>query len=847
MSSISHSGPDAIVTVKVTYDGVIRRAKMPLREMLPRVLEEHIRSFLQIAADTKIMIERYSDSAAAFVMLDPSNMAVYKQLYRAAKAKSKLKLRVSVLPNNNKAVPKPVTVEDAPEVAETAAADKTEPTKADSSPPVKTASAGSSRTTVSREYDATLLQEAAKLIQDHRADFDNRIRYIMKSNDELSNLTSQLASCKPFKTTPAAPGFSSPLSPVSPAVSATFAVCCNSCEKNIPDAHYHCSTCDDGDFDLCQSCVGQGITCYSEDHWLIKRTMSNGQIVNSTTETIAPKPKARPAPEFQPAEPADDITVPVCDRTSVEESAFSTPLPADTRWPVFGNMRTCNQCVRELPEREFLHCTNCEDYDLCQPCFARDTHGHHPKHGFTTAVPDIKMPAHIRAKMTPGRNQVHHAICDGCDTYITGIRHKCLDCPDWDYCAECVQNAHFVHPSHRFAAVYEPLTDLHASDVAHSVHNGIRCDGPLCSATQATSAYIRGIRYKCAVCHDLDFCANCEASPANEHNKTHPLIKFKTPVRHVSVTTSGEHQDGKRMPAMGDRLSTSSKATETAPSSPANAINAVQTVVDVKPVEAIIPPPCPAEGPMPIPQLQPESELREEDLRAVFLRDSIADGTMFPPNHVFQQTWILRNEGKTAWPAGCSVKFVGGDYMGRVDSAHPAGISELVSASESTICYPPLAPGAECAFSALLRTPSRPGKMISYWRLTTPDGMRFGHRLWCEVIVRAAAVPDVKRTAPSSSPVSAPPVVKTEVNDDSQTSSMMIFPKLEKESPSASMLEETQVEPTEAASKDETDKYDEDDEWDASEDGFMTDEEYDILDASDEEFLEEQQKRLLNR
>lgn len=301
------------------------------------------------------------------------------------------------------------------------------------------------------------------------------------------------------------------------------------------------------------------------------------------------------------------------------------------------------------------------------------------------------------------------------------------------------------------------------------------------------------------------------------------------------------------MPAMGDRLSTSSKATETAPSSPANAINAVQTVVDVKPVEAIIPPPCPAEGPMPIPQLQPESELREEDLRAVFLRDSIADGTIFPPNHVFQQTWILRNEGKTAWPAGCSVKFVGGDYMGRVDSAHPAGISELVSASESTICYPPLAPGAECAFSALLRTPSRPGKMISYWRLTTPDGMRFGHRLWCEVIVRAAAVPDVKRTAPSSSPVSAPPVVKTEVNDDSQTSSMMIFPKLEKESPSASMLEETQVEPTEAASKDEADKYDEDDEWDASEDGFMTDEEYDILDASDEEFLEEQQKRLLNR
>ncbi|KAK6696975.1 hypothetical protein SNK05_013638 [Fusarium graminearum] len=38
-----------------------------------------------------------------------------------------------------------------------------------------------------------------------------------------------------------------------------------------------------------------------------------------------------------------------------------------------------------------------------------------------------------------------------------------------------------------------------------------------------------------------------------------------------------------------------------------------------------------------------------------------------------------------------------------------------------------------------------------------------------------------------------------------------------------------------------------DDEWDYSEEGFMTDEEYDILDASDEEYLEEQKKRLATK
>lgn len=366
------------------------------------------------------------------------------------------------------------------------------------------------------------------------------------------------------------------------------------------------------------------------------------------------------------------------------------------------------------------------------------------------------------------------------------------------------------------------------------------------------TSYIRGIRYKCAVCHDLDFCANCEASPANEHNKTHPLIKFKTPVRHVSVTTSGEHQDGKRMPAMGDRSSTSSKATETVNSPATNSVNAVQTVVDVKPVEAAIPPPRPAKEPIAKPEpvavapAAPKAEFKEEELRAVFIRDCVADGTIFPPNQVFEQTWVLRNEGNTAWPAGCSVKFVGGDYMGHVDSTHPAGISELVSASESTVCYAPLAPGQEYSFTALLRTPMRPGKMISYWRLTTPDGMRFGHRLWCEVNVRAAAVSEVKPKTPT--PTTPPTLVKTEpVDESSQASSTMIFPKLEKESPSASMHEEVKSETTVAAPEEGFEECNQDDEWDGSEDGFLTDEEYDILDASDEEFLEEQEKKLLKK
>lgn len=57
----------------------------------------------------------------------------------------------------------------------------------------------------------------------------------------------------------------------------------------------------------------------------------------------------------------------------------------------------------------------CEDFDLCQTCFGKDAHGHHPQHAFEPAVSGSHMADHIKVKLAPGRNQMHHAICDGCD------------------------------------------------------------------------------------------------------------------------------------------------------------------------------------------------------------------------------------------------------------------------------------------------------------------------------------------------------------------------------------------------------------------------------------------------
>lgn len=103
----------------------------------------------------------------------------------------------------------------------------------------------------------------------------------------------------------------------------SFTICCNKCQANIPDAHWHCSTCNAGDFDLCGTCIGKGVLCDSGDHWLIKRTVKDGKVINSTTETTPPK------------------------RTKVEpkEEIPAISAPQNSASEDLNLYRTCNSCV----------------------------------------------------------------------------------------------------------------------------------------------------------------------------------------------------------------------------------------------------------------------------------------------------------------------------------------------------------------------------------------------------------------------------------------------------------------------------------------------------------------------
>jgi next-to-BRCA1 protein 1 len=120
-----------------------------------------------------------------------------------------------------------------------------------------------------------------------------------------------------------------------------------------------------------------------------------------------------------------------------------------------------------------------------------------------------------------------------------------------------------------------------------------------------------------------------------------------------------------------------------------------------------------------------------------------------------------------------------------------------------------------------------------------------GHKLWCDIVVKKPEVAPEEKTKEVPVPAKVEDLeqnmaklnIEPEVTDTAPIDhSQVVFPKLDKESPSASVhQEDTQ---SQAESRPEEEDYEEceDVEWDedASE-SYMTDEEYDILDASDEE------------
>jgi next to BRCA1 gene 1 protein len=367
-----------------------------------------LRFLLALPPDADVTFERFSDSAGSYVALDSENPAIYKQLYRAAKAKLKLRIKATVTlpPNMPEAIPNimddeqpctaPLRLPTPPKTSPASRHSYLETVLSSSREPEEQACRIDSSTTpapsaIVPEYTANIMSLGSATDDRLAASVNGeQVQGAKKEADSQAKLVKNGG----FRRGPDLLG-------------GAFCIDCNKCGRSIPDEHYHCGICDDGDFDLCSYCVDADVTCDGEGHWLIKRRIQNGILVSSVTETIAPKKWQEKAPGNEKAN-TDTNTIQYASRTC-NSCINGKGEQRHSRGPF-------TDSVTELPVGELVSCTDCADYDLCMMCFSQGDHGHHPAHVFQPVSKDSPhISSHILSLCKAGRGFRHAAICDGCD------------------------------------------------------------------------------------------------------------------------------------------------------------------------------------------------------------------------------------------------------------------------------------------------------------------------------------------------------------------------------------------------------------------------------------------------
>ncbi|KAL2459489.1 ubiquitin-associated/TS-N domain-containing protein [Forsythia ovata] len=128
------------------------------------------------------------------------------------------------------------------------------------------------------------------------------------------------------------------------------------------------------------------------------------------------------------------------------------------------------------------------------------------------------------------------------------------------------------------------------------------------------------------------------------------------------------------------------------------------------------------ERPPTIPQIYKVGAPFKLDSR--FIQDvNILDGTVMAPLTPFAKIWRMRNSGTLVWPQKTKLVWIGGDRLSDASSVE----LEIPAAG--------LAVDRELDVAVDFVAPELPGRYISYWRMASPSGQKFGQRVWALIQV----------------------------------------------------------------------------------------------------------------
>ncbi|CAN7033291.1 hypothetical protein IGI04_031623 [Brassica rapa subsp. trilocularis] len=106
---------------------------------------------------------------------------------------------------------------------------------------------------------------------------------------------------------------------------------------------------------------------------------------------------------------------------------------------------------------------------------------------------------------------------------------------------------------------------------------------------------------------------------------------------------------------------------------------------------------------------------------------NVLDGTVFAPSAQFTKIWKMRNNGSLVWPHGTQIVWIGGDRLSNslsVDLQIPVeGAAPIDSELDVKVDFV---------------APELPGRYISYWRMASSSGAKFGQRVWVLIHVDAS-------------------------------------------------------------------------------------------------------------